>query len=226
MWKQMLPMKAHCGKSCIDGTARSTGENRVGLGGGFSYLDVVGMCDLLGIFRLFAAEYSVGHATHTDWRTQTENRPRSGDGNGRTAVRRDRATENQSTDASRKNKVAALASTLHALEGHFHGRVVIRHAAGVETSGWNQHVDLRPMRLQAAWPDAIDLHSPAEFASRIAQDNCVAIPKSQPRRILSSHHHLVAPGSGDGVHHRMDHAVKLLAPARCEKELPFRYALF
>src|SRR5271165_1272152 len=131
MWKQMLPMKAHCGKSCIDGTARSTGENRVGLGGGFSYLDVVGMCDLLGIFRLFAAEYSVGHATHTDWRTQTENRPRSGDGNGRTAVRRDRATENQSTDASRKNKVAALASTLHFVE-----------AAGIEA-----HLRAEPQSL-------------------------------------------------------------------------------
>src|SRR5271166_785781 len=60
MWKQMLPMKAHCGKSCIDGTARSTGENRVRLRGGSPYPDVVGMCDLLGILRLFAAEYSVG----------------------------------------------------------------------------------------------------------------------------------------------------------------------
>lgn len=41
----------------------------------------------------------------------------------------------------------------------FHGRVVIRHAAWIESTGGNDHVNLGPMRLQTARFDAVNSHS-------------------------------------------------------------------
>jgi len=52
---------------------------------------------------------------------------------------------------------------------HFHGCVVVRHAAGIEPPRWNQHVNLWPMGLQAAGFDAIDLYPTMELTGLIAK---------------------------------------------------------
>src|SRR5271157_1148797 len=55
-------------------------------------------CNQKGVVISLAVDYSVRHATHTDWRSQTEDSPRSGDGDGSPPARRDRATENRGTE--------------------------------------------------------------------------------------------------------------------------------
>src|SRR5947209_19113513 len=58
---------------------------------------------------------------------------------------------------------------------HFDGRVVVGHAAWVEPPGGNQHIDLRPVCLDASRLDAINAHAPVEHAKIIAQDDRVAV---------------------------------------------------
>src|SRR5271157_5463149 len=55
-------------------------------------------CNQKGVVISLAVDYSVRHATHTDWRSHTEDSPRSGHGDGSPPARRDRATENRGTE--------------------------------------------------------------------------------------------------------------------------------
>jgi hypothetical protein len=56
--------------------------------------------------------YSLQHATGTDWRNPTEDDSRSGDGDGDTPIRRDRTIENRGAGQSEKLLVAAFTSSL------------------------------------------------------------------------------------------------------------------
>src|SRR5690242_2096172 len=102
---------------------------------------------------------------------------------------------------------------------HLDDRVVIRYTAGIETSGWDENVDLGPVPLQTPWANAINANSSTKFADAVAEQNLIAILKSEVVSVFLSHEDIVPHGPGYRVFISMDDAVELLATAGGEEKL-------
>src|SRR5579872_872033 len=95
----------------------------------------------------------------------------------------------------------------------FHGGVVIRYPAGVQTPSGNQYVGLRPVCLQATGLDAIDPYPAVQFAQLVAQRDGIAVMQAQTARILGGYENGIAGSASERVLVRQQHAVELLPPA-------------
>src|SRR5437763_955499 len=100
----------------------------------------------------------------------------------------------------------------------FYCSVVVRNAAGIETSCGNQDVDFRPMRLQRTRLDAVNLDPALKLSQFIAQRDGLAITQAQTLGIFTGHEYVITPCASDGINFRIDDAVELLAATRGQKK--------
>src|SRR5205823_13234493 len=96
--------------------------------------------------------------------------------------------------------------------------VVLRNTAGIETSCGNQDVDFRPVRLQRAGLDAVNLDSALKLSQFIAQRDGLAITQAQTLGIFAGHEYVITPCASDGINFRINDAVELLATTRGQKK--------
>src|SRR6185437_9353080 len=110
---------------------------------------------------------------------------------------------------------------LAACRNDLDGRVVIRDAAGIETTGWINVVGFRPVDLHRSRLDAFKDDAPAIFAEFVAQDDRIPCTEFQAGCIFRRHEHAVASGSDERVYLGSNHAIELLSASGGEKESPF-----